>query len=268
MDLVEIRKKAKNRKKKADTPAATKEVKQPEMDKPGDPERPESKPRKPESEPRKESEEMPGIPEKKGKNASPEKQPETVESPVDDAVANGLSGLESVLMRQRGEVEEEDEEEKLQLLTFMLGQEEYALNIMDIKEIIRPREVTEVPKTPHYIQGILSLRGSIIPVFDVDKRLGLSVAEHGSENRIVVVKWHENLYGLLVDRVVQVLNIPIGLIDPPPEILGGVEGEFLRGVGKLDDRLIILLNLGRILSLDEVDSAAEPEFLPGSQRNK
>jgi purine-binding chemotaxis protein CheW len=258
MDLVEIRKKAKSRKRKADAPAARKEAGKPEKKKPGASEQPES-------EPLNGSNGSSGTAEDKERQVPPEEKTEAVET-LAAVPSDSLSGLESVLMRQRGEEVEEEEEEQLQLLTFMLGPEEYALNIMDIKEIIRPREVTEVPKTPEYIQGILSLRGTIIPVLDVDKRLGLSTADRGSENRIVVVKWREHLFGLLVDRVVQVLNIPIGLIDPPPEIIGGVEGEFLRGVGKLDDRLIILLNLGRILAIDEAELAAAPESLPGSQR--
>ncbi|UCG39269.1 MAG: chemotaxis protein CheW [bacterium] len=167
-------------------------------------------------------------------------------------------------MSQHDERKEEEEEEQLQLLTFMLSGEEYALNIMDIKEIIRPKEATEVPRTPEYILGILSLRGTIIPIFDVNIRLGLKGGEPGSQNRIVVVKWREHLYGLLVDSVVQVLDIPIGMIEPPPEILGGVEGDFLRGVGKMDDRLIILLNLGRILDVEEEEASGSLELPAGT----
>ena len=261
MDLVEIRKKAKGRKKNTDAPAARKKRKGPVKSGPGDLEQ---------TGPERESPDsgegagiLPGKPEKQEIPPVEEEKSIVVEKA---STADSLSGLESVLMRQHRDEEEEEEEEQLHLLTFMLGQEEYALNIMDIKEIIRPREVTEVPKTPDYIQGILSLRGTIIPVFDVDKRLGLSMGARDSENRIVVVKWQEHLFGLLVDRVVQVLNIPISRIDPPPEILGGVEGEFLRGVGKLDDRLIILLNLVRILALEEVDQAVGAELLPGSRK--
>ncbi len=163
------------------------------------------------------------------------------------------ASIEEVLISQRKEVKEE-EVELLQLLTFQLGGEEYALNIMDIKEIIRPVEPTEVPKTPEYILGIFSLRGTIIPVFDVSLRLGLPPGERGPQNRVVVVKSRENFFGLHVDSVIQVLDIPLDKIEPPPEILGGVEGEFLRGIGRIDDRLIILLNLEKVLRLEENDS--------------
>ena len=173
-----------------------------------------------------------------------------------------LTSLDDVFMSQREEVKEE-EEEQLQLLTFKLGGEEYALNIMDIKEIIRPKVATEVPRTPDFILGIFSLRGTIIPVFDVSLRLGLPRGERGSQNRIVVVKSRENFFGLHVDSVVQVLDIPLSKIEPPPEILGGVEGEFLRGIGRIDDRLIILLNLAIVLRLDDGEGSGNLKLPSG-----
>ncbi|MDF1524673.1 MAG: chemotaxis protein CheW [bacterium] len=179
-----------------------------------------------------------------------------------EEIPETLTSLDDVFMSQRKEVKEE-EEEQLQLLTFKLGGEEYALNIMDIKEIIRPKEATEVPRTPDFILGIFSLRGTIIPVFDVSLRLGLPRGERGSQNRIVVVKSRENFFGLYVDSVVQVLDIPLSKIEPPPEILGGVEGEFLRGIGRIDDRLIILLNLEIVLRLDDGEGSGNLKLPSG-----
>lgn len=176
---------------------------------------------------------------------------------------DSLSSLKDVLMSQHEE-DKEEEEEQLQLLTFMLGNEEYALNIMDIKEIIRPRECTEVPRAPGYILGIISLRGTIIPIFDVNKRLGLPAGERSAQNRIVVVRSREHLFGLHVDSVVQVMDLALSHIEPPPEILGGVEGDFLRGVGKIDERLIILLNLARILAMEEQQGTVQ-QALPSGQ---
>lgn len=162
-----------------------------------------------------------------------------------------VGSLDEILMSQRRGPEEEDVEESLQLLTLMLGDEEYGLNIMDIKEIIRPREVTEVPRTPDYVLGIISLRGVIIPVFDIRMRLGLDHGERGRKARVVVVNLADDLYGLLVDSVVQVLSIPLSRIDPPPEIIGGVGADFMKGVGKVEDRLVILLDLEKVLSAEE-----------------
>ncbi len=244
MDLVEIRKKAKSRKpgkkktpkkksvKTADETAPV--VKQP----PGPVEEPAH------AAPGDLTEETASTEEAVPMDLEPTSSAEDVEE-----IPGALTSLDDVFMSQREEVKEE-EEEQLQLLTFQLGGEEYALNIMDIKEIIRPKEATEVPRTPDYILGIFSLRGTIIPVFDVSLRLGLPQGERGPQNRIVVVRSQEHFFGLHVDSVVQVLDIPLSKIEPPPEILGGVEGEFLRGIGRIDDRLIILLNLGRILKLD------------------
>jgi len=180
----------------------------------------------------------------------------------EDVMPSSVQNLDDVLMSQREAVKEE-EEEQLQLLTFRLGAEEYALNIMDIKEIIRVKETTEVPKTPDYILGIFSLRGTIIPVFDVSLRMGLPRGDPGSQNRIIVVKSKDHFFGLYVDSVVQVMDIPLSKIEPPPEILGGVEGEFLRGIGRIDERLIILLNLGKILKIDDGDDAGNRELQPG-----
>jgi purine-binding chemotaxis protein CheW len=160
--------------------------------------------------------------------------------------------LGEVLRAQKEVKVEAEEEESLQLLTFMVGQEEYALNIMDIKEIIRPKTPTEIPRTPPYVLGILSLRGVIIPVYDMRLRLGGNVhAETTRSSRIVVVKQGENLHGLLVDAVVQVLDLLVHDIEPPPDIIGGVDAEFLLGVGKVAERLIILLNLPRVIAIEE-----------------
>jgi len=246
MDLVENRKKAKTKKPKkkaADkvpAPKASKKI----------PDRKE--------EPAPEPEAVQAVSEEVAEEQMPREKEEKVHA-VKKEIVSTLTTLDDVLMSQRDEVKEE-EEEQLQLLTFQLGGEEYALNIMDIKEIIRPRETTEVPRTPDYIMGIFSLRGAIIPVFDVSLRLGLPKSERGPQNRIVVVKSQEHLFGLHVDSVIQVLDIPLSRIEPPPEILGGVEGEFLRGIGRIEDRLIILLNLDRILKLDEIRGSENLEL--------
>jgi len=256
MDLVEIRKKAKSRKpkkKKApQKPDKTVEETTPMEEQPHVPVEDAAPP------------DPTGIPEETAgsEEAVPMDSEKATSAEEVEEVPGTLTSLDDVLMSQRDEVKEE-EEEQLQLLTFQLGGEEYALNIMDIKEIIRPKEATEVPKTADYIMGIFSLRGTIIPVFDVSLRLGLPQGERGPQNRIVVVKSQEHFFGLHVDNVVQVLDIPLSKIEPPPEILGGVEGEFLRGIGKIDDRLIILLNLGRILKMDEGDGSGHLELPSG-----
>jgi len=256
MDLVEIRKKAKSRKPGRKKAAAKTEETVSATVESGDTKQPlpenaeQTGPHDAPAEPA----ENEGVPPVDNKKTTPVEEPEEI--------LGTLKSLDDVLISQREEVKEE-EEEHLQLLTFILGSEEYALNIMDIKEIIKPKEVTEVPRSPDYILGIFSLRGTIIPVLDVNMRLGLSRGERGPQNRVIVVKYREHFFGLHVDSVVQVLDIPISRIEPPPEILGGVEGEFLRGIGRIDERLIILLNLGRILKLDEDEGSGHLELPTG-----
>ncbi len=179
--------------------------------------------------------------------------------------------LGEVLRAQKEEKVEAEEEESLQLLTFMVGKEEYALDIMDIKEIIRPKEPTEIPRTPSYILGILSLRGVIIPVYDMRLRLAEGDrSEVTRSSRIVVVRHGDNLYGLLVDSVVQVMTLLVHQIEPPPDVISGVDAEYLLGVGKVGERLIILLNLQRLLAVEETlrleESAAPLAALSGEDR--
>ena len=254
MDLVEIRKKAKSRKPGKKKTTKKTSVKSAEETAPVVKQPPAPVEETAHAAPGDLPEETAGSEEAVPMDMAPTTSAEDVEE-----IPGALTSLDDVFMSQREEVKEE-EEEQLQLLTFQLGGEEYALNIMDIKEIIRPREATEVPRTPDYILGIFSLRGTIIPVFDVSLRLGLPQGERGPQNRIVVVRSQEHFFGLHVDSVVQVLDIPLSKIEPPPEILGGVEGEFLRGIGRIDDRLIILLNLGRILKLDTGDGSSSIEL--------
>jgi purine-binding chemotaxis protein CheW len=265
MDLVKIRKKAKeagtakkrgSRGKKSEASKPKKKsVKKQSAKKP---------PSAPEVEEQSVETQAPEVSEKKIEGT-----PDVVESPkvpvevkaevstvaLEAAVEGELKDLKDVLLSQREEKAEE-EEEQVQLLTFMLADEEYGLNIMDIKEIVRPKEATEVPRTPAYIQGIISLRGVIIPIYDVKKRLGLAATDQDPKNRIIVVKSNEHFFGLLVDSVVQVMDVPLSKIEPPPEIVGSVEGEFLIGIGKVDERLIILLNLQKVLAVDGHDTEA------------
>jgi len=233
MDLVEIRKKAK--KKKDVSKAGKKKVqKKKASDKAGSSKRPEKEKAIP-------------VPTEAVASVKPAAEKEV----VDKVAVQETDTLDDILLAQTRKTDQEIEEENLQLLTFTIGEEEYGLSIMDIKEIVRPQETTEVPKTPDYVMGIISLRGMIIPVFDVRMRLGLREGEDNPKARVIVVSVKDNFYGLFVDSVVQVINIPISSIEPPPEIISGVDADFLKGVGKIDDRLIILLNLEKALTMDE-----------------
>jgi len=141
-------------------------------------------------------------------------------------------------------------EELLQLVGFHVGGEEFGIDILRVQEIIRTQQLTRVPNSPEFMEGVMNLRGKIIPVIALRKRFGLKQAPTDKQNRIVVVEIHGTVLGFIVDAVSEVLRIPADTVEPPPR-LGLVEREYVSGVGKLGDRLLILLNADRLMSGSE-----------------
>ena len=139
----------------------------------------------------------------------------------------------------------------LQLVTFNVGSEEFGVDILDVREINRMMEITRVPHAPDFVEGVINLRGQVIPVVDLRTRFRLGVVEHDKNTRIVVVELREKVVGFLVDSVSEVLRIPRDLVEPPPPIVGSVDSEYIQGVVKLEDRLLILLDLQKLLKSDE-----------------
>ena len=139
----------------------------------------------------------------------------------------------------------------LKLVGFFLGSEEYAVDILKIKEIKLMQEITRVPKAPDFVEGVINLRGDIIPIIDLRKKLRLGKAEIHEETKIIVIELDDKLVGVIVDEVSEVIEIEDTRISPPPPIIGGVEAEYLKGVGRMGNRLLILLDLDKILSHEE-----------------
>ncbi len=146
------------------------------------------------------------------------------------------------------EVESADDD-KLELLCFRIAREEYAINILDIKEIIKPREITEVPRVPSFISGIISLRGIITPVVNMHERLGLTHQAGTGRERVIVVRSGNDLFGICVDEVNQVARIDAATLEPTPSVLEGINREFVAGIGRVDGRMLILLNLEKLLDV-------------------
>lgn len=142
-------------------------------------------------------------------------------------------------------------DELLQLVSFKLGNEEFAVDILKIQEINRMIEITKVPKSPDFVEGVINLRGKVIPIIDLRKRFGMEVTEHTKNTRIVVVDIDNKVVGLIVDGVSEVLRLPASTVEPPPPIVAGIDAEYINGVGKLEDRLLILLELEKVLSQEE-----------------
>jgi len=135
-----------------------------------------------------------------------------------------------------------------QVVSFKLGSEEYGVDIAQVQEINRMVSITHVPRAPHFMEGVINLRGQLIPIVDLRTRFGMPRAEHTKNTRIVVTEIGAKRVGMVVDSVSEVLRLPHDAIEPAPEMVAGVETEYIRGVGKIEDRLIILLDLSRVVS--------------------
>jgi len=142
--------------------------------------------------------------------------------------------------------------EEIQLVTFRLGTEEYGINIMQVQEIIRLPDIVWVPKTRSFMEGVINLREQVIPVVDLAKRLGVSSEGRTDDTRVVIANIQGNLVGLVVDSVSEVIRIRKEDIEPLPEIMTASNEKCLKGIAKLNDRLIILLDLENALSDDDI----------------
>jgi purine-binding chemotaxis protein CheW len=134
-----------------------------------------------------------------------------------------------------------------QLVTFSLGSEEFGVDIMCVKEIIRIPPITRVPKAPDHVEGVINLRGNVIPVVSLRTRFGMPRAEETDLSRIMVLQVKAKVFGIRVDAVTEVLRLDSENIEPPPPIALGMDAQFIRGVGKTGERLLVLLELDQIL---------------------
>jgi purine-binding chemotaxis protein CheW len=141
--------------------------------------------------------------------------------------------------------------EERQLVVFQLGAELYGVDIARVHEIIRLQAITRVPRAPKFVEGVINLRGKVIPVVDLRRRFGLPTAEHTRATRIVVVEIGDQVVGIIVDSVSEVLRINTSTVEPPSPVVAGIDSEYLHGIAKLPERLVILLDLDRVLARDE-----------------
>lgn len=141
--------------------------------------------------------------------------------------------------------------EILQLVSFNIGKEEFGVDILKVQEINRMTEITQLPNSPDFIEGIINLRGRVIPIIDLRTRMGLLKKEYDKDSRIIVVEIHNRTIGFIVDMVSEVLRIPRSITEPPPAMIGGIKSEYITAIGKLSDRLLILLDLEKVLLNEE-----------------
>ena len=159
-------------------------------------------------------------------------------------------------MNDIARVRNDDADSLLQLVTFTISNEEFGLDILRVQEIIRTMEITRVPRAPEFVEGVINLRGKVIPIIDLRRRFGMESKAHDSQTRIIVVEIKAMIVGFVVDSVSEVLRIQSNTVEPPPAVVSGIESEYISGVGKLEDRLLILIDLDKLLSDDEKGSVA------------
>jgi purine-binding chemotaxis protein CheW len=142
--------------------------------------------------------------------------------------------------------------ELIQLVSFNLEKEEYGINVLMVREIIRMLNITRVPNTPHYVEGVINLRGKVIPIISLRKKFDLVEAEYDKRTRIMVMEVVGELMGFIVDEVSEVIRISEKEIQPPPPVVtGGLEQECMSGVINQAERLLVLLDLEKMFSSDE-----------------
>lgn len=141
-----------------------------------------------------------------------------------------------------------------QYVTFLLGDEEYALEILAVQEIIGFSHITHVPHLPDFIKGVINLRGTVVPVIDLRLKFGLGQAAYNSHTCVIVARLAERVMGMVVDVVSEVVNFSGDSIEPPPPFGSNIKADFIKAMGKAGDRLVIILDIDKVLSSDELSS--------------
>lgn len=148
-------------------------------------------------------------------------------------------------------------DEHREVVVFSVTDETYGVDIHQVREIIRVPDVTRVPRTPEFVEGVVNLRGSVIPVLDLRKRFGFEPKNSDNDQRIVVLEMDDQTVGMIVDSVSEVLRINISAIDSPSPYVVSVDSQYIEGIAKVGDSLVILLDVNRVLSAREKDAVAE-----------
>lgn len=182
---------------------------------------------------------------------------EVITSPVIEpamsAVKEDVQQVEAVKAVESVKPIEEEKglEKTAQMVGFKIDNEFYGIEIIQVQEIIRMQEITMIPRTPPFIKGVVNLRGKVVPIISLRERFGIKEVEHTKDTRIVIVRIDVGLIGFIVDAMAEVIRIPDSLIEPTPPTAMNIESEYIRGVGKLDDKLLIILDLNKVLTKEK-----------------
>lgn len=140
------------------------------------------------------------------------------------------------------------DQEYLKVIVFQLAEKEYAIPVANVQGIEKLMHITRVPKTREFIKGVINLRGVVTPIIDLRERFGIPVSNHEETTRIIIITLEEMEVGFIVDSANDVIDIPADAIEAQPEVVGSNEEEFISGVAKLENRLLILLHLDKVLN--------------------
>ncbi|MBB5323652.1 purine-binding chemotaxis protein CheW [Anoxybacillus tepidamans] len=139
------------------------------------------------------------------------------------------------------------QETELKVIVFQLQDEEYAIPVQQVRSIEKVQHITRVPRTPKFVKGVINLRGVVTPIIDLRERFGIEALPFNEQTRVIIVALDEIEVGLIVDAANDVLDIPVKSIEPPPEVIEALEADYINGVAKVGKRLLILLNLEKVL---------------------
>ncbi|MDG5788168.1 chemotaxis protein CheW [Evansella sp. AB-P1] len=148
---------------------------------------------------------------------------------------------------------------ELKVIVFQLKNEEYGVSVEQVRSIERIQHITRVPGTADFVKGVINLRGVVTPIIDLRSRFGIEEIQYSDSSRVIIVAINEVNVGLIVDAANDVIDIPIDEIEPTPEVVGSVETSYIHGVAKIDKRLLIILNLDKVLNADELNEVENIE---------
>ena len=154
------------------------------------------------------------------------------------------------------DVVENSDDSIIQWVTFHLENEKYGIKVMQVQEVLRMTEIAPVPGAPHYVLGIINLRGNVVTVIDTRRRFGLSDAESDDETRIVIIEADNNVVGILVDSVAEVVDLKTSEIETAPNVGNDESSKYIQGVSSRDDELLILVDVNKLLSDEEWQEVA------------
>jgi purine-binding chemotaxis protein CheW len=151
---------------------------------------------------------------------------------------------------------EKEKEKQIQVVTFQLGKEVYAIDIMEIKQIVNMQDVREIPNAPPYVEGILNLRGTVTPIINLHKRFVLIKPEMSDEDKLlsgfIILEINNMTLGVIIDKILRVISLDVELIQPPPQMISGIGVEYIQGVVNIEGNYIIILNIERLFNPKEL----------------